>query len=114
MNKDWKKKIWKYATSVFVVILFLNPEFAELALFIDAIGLETFFMLIEVQILLIFSIFHEKAKRIIVYLKNLMAPTISWQDFKQESKTIFLLAPGPAVLMHVLVLSFIIDSVIKL
>ena len=38
-----KNKIWKYATAAIVILIMLNPEFAELALFIDAIGLEMFF-----------------------------------------------------------------------
>ena len=48
-----KNKIWKYATAAIVILIMLNPEFAELALFIDAIGLEMFFMLIEVQFIAI-------------------------------------------------------------
>jgi hypothetical protein len=46
---NWKKKLWKYATGIVVVLLVLNPEMLGLALFIDAFGLEMLVILIEIQ-----------------------------------------------------------------
>ncbi|MCU7941511.1 MAG: hypothetical protein KZQ87_02430 [Candidatus Thiodiazotropha sp. (ex Cardiolucina cf. quadrata)] len=49
-----RSKAWKYATTIVVVFIIFNPEMIELALFIDAIGLELFLMLFEMQ-MLVFS-----------------------------------------------------------
>ncbi|MGA7437096.1 MAG: hypothetical protein WBW32_03080 [Luteibacter sp.] len=47
-----KKKIWKYLTLVVVTVLLfsLMPEVRIFGFFIDAIGLDTFLMLIEAQL----------------------------------------------------------------
>jgi len=38
----WKSKLWKYATAFIVVLIILNPEIIELALFVDAVGRKCF------------------------------------------------------------------------
>ena len=45
-----KKWMWEIATISVVCILLLNPELVSLALFVDAVGLDIFLLLIEVQI----------------------------------------------------------------
>lgn len=50
---DIKKWTWKIATILVMGVLLLNPELMSLALFIDAIGLDLFILLVEVQIVAI-------------------------------------------------------------
>lgn len=45
-----KKWMWEIATISVVCVLLLNPELVSLALFVDAVGLDIFLLLIEVQI----------------------------------------------------------------
>jgi hypothetical protein len=45
-----KKWMWKIATILVMGVLILNPEFVALALFVDAVGLDLFLLLFEVQI----------------------------------------------------------------
>jgi len=49
----WKNNTWRYATAFVVTLILLNPEMADLALFIDAAGLDLILLLLEVQILAI-------------------------------------------------------------
>ncbi|MBT3203357.1 MAG: hypothetical protein HOM14_06035 [Gammaproteobacteria bacterium] len=49
MKKKWKNNYWKLATFVVVISLILNPELVSLGLFIDALGLDIFLLLLEVQ-----------------------------------------------------------------
>ncbi|MCK5902721.1 MAG: hypothetical protein KAG28_06180 [Cocleimonas sp.] len=55
---------------IFLFIIF-NPEVTELALFIDAVGLEIFFMLVEVQIIVAFGLLQAKLSLSFVYVKKL-------------------------------------------
>jgi hypothetical protein len=48
--KIFKKWTWKVATIVGVWFLLANPELWPLAFFVDAVGLELFLVLIQVQI----------------------------------------------------------------
>ena len=111
MNKNWKITAWKYATAIVVAIIIFNPEVAEIALFIDAVGLEMFFMLIEVQIILTIGIFYEKFKLTINYFKRL---TLSAIYFREEPKTIILLVPSQSTLMQLLVVSFFVSLLFKI
>ena len=112
-----KDKIWKYATAAIVILIMLNPEFAELALFIDAIGLEMFFMLIEFQfIAIIAALLNTKIKPIYnylaaLYLKN--SPVGSWGLIKNEPALILSSIPGPAFVMNLLVISVICSSILN-
>lgn len=111
-----KDKAWKIATAMIVAIIILNPEVAELALFIDAVGLEMFFILIEVQILLTLGIFYDKIKSGYFYLKSLYQHSklnISWQNVKTDPSGLFLLAPSQATLMTLIVFSAAIDMLNK-
>ena len=105
---NWKNKIWKYLTAFVVLLIILNPELAQLALFIDAIGLEMFLMLLEVQFLAILGMFfNSKIKPIFSYLTNLYSRhflTFSWKNIKEHPENIMLAVPSPAVLMNTLVI----------
>jgi len=112
-----KNKIWKYATAAIVILIMLNPEFAELALFIDAIGLEMFFMLIEVQFIAITgALLNTKIKPIYNYLAALYLrnyPAGSWSLIKSEPALIFLSTPGPVFVMNLLVISVICATILN-
>lgn len=98
---NWKNKFWKYATTIVIIFIVLNPEMIELALFIDAIGLEMFLMLLEIQALTILSAYFniKKIKNTFNQIKYLFLPA-----------NIILIMPTAATLMVMLVLSaFIIN-----
>ncbi|HIO91694.1 MAG TPA: hypothetical protein EYG68_02485 [Leucothrix mucor] len=113
---NWKDKAWKIATAIIVAIIILNPEVAELALFIDAVGLEMFLMLIEVQILLTLGVFYDKIKSGYRYLKKSYLNSqlnMSWQNFKADPQSLLLLVPSQATLMSLLIFSAMIDILYK-
>ncbi|MBT2988356.1 MAG: hypothetical protein AB2531_03345 [Candidatus Thiodiazotropha sp.] len=105
----FKEKVWKYATVIVVLLVLLNPEMAELALFIDAVGLEMFLMLLEVQIVVMFSLFFNTTiKSAYIYVKNLflkLLPILSWESIKENPGNLILVVPSPAILMNVMVVS---------
>lgn len=80
-----------------------------LALFIDAVGLEVFLMLLEIQLVaMLGGLLNSKVKPLFVYLKYLGAQNgllFSWGMIKKEPEYLKLLVPGQAVLMVMLVLS---------
>jgi hypothetical protein len=106
MNK--RHIAWKYATLFVVALIVLNPEIAELALFIDAIGLEMFLVLLEVQLVTIFSVlFRNKIKSFIVLVRRCFLPCLSlfsWRGTLQNPESLLLVSPSPAVIMQLLVL----------
>lgn len=63
-----KKWFWKILTLVFISFLVINPELMALAVFIDAIGLEMFLMLLEVQLIAVFGYYFN------TWLKPLFLP----------------------------------------
>ena len=104
-----KNKAWKYATAITVVLIILNPEMVNLALFIDAVGLEMFLMLLEVQVLAILGAFlTTKIKPILAYIKNFQVYHFlgfSWRKIRKEPESLMFVAPSQATLMHFLVFS---------
>ncbi|WP_223294738.1 hypothetical protein [Shewanella loihica] len=52
-----KKWMWKLFTLVFIGFLLVNSELVGLAMFIDAIGLDLFLMLLEVQLIAVFGFY---------------------------------------------------------
>lgn len=108
MNVKWKNKIWKYVTVLVVLLIIFNPETIELALFIDAVGLEMFLMLLEIQVIAILGMFlNTKIKPIFTYIKYFYARhslMFSWKYIKEEPESIMLMAPSPATLMAMLVI----------
>jgi hypothetical protein len=54
-NPLWRKRFWAVLTVVVVAFLATNPEFRLLVPVLDAIGLDVFVLLIEVQFLALLS-----------------------------------------------------------
>lgn len=104
-----RDKIWKYATAFVVVLIILNPEMIELALFVDAIGLDMFLMLFEIQILAILGAWLNTRNRLILtYIQHFIEDHlfgISWKSVKEEPACLAFAAPTQATLMHLLVFS---------
>ncbi|MCU7853741.1 MAG: hypothetical protein KZQ80_16170 [Candidatus Thiodiazotropha sp. (ex Monitilora ramsayi)] len=106
---NWKDRIWKYATVVVVVLIILNPELVELALFIDAVGLEIFLMLLEIQVVMLVSMFFDKVIRpILSFLQHIWKKHylgFSWNNLVGGPERLILAGQGQAILMHLLVCS---------
>ena len=65
---DW---FWKVLTLIIIGLLMLNPEFIIMSSFIDAIGLEMFSLLIEVQIISVVGFyFHNWIKPVLMPFYN--------------------------------------------
>jgi len=112
-----KNKIWRYATVFVVIFLILNPEMAELSVFINAIGLDIFILLLQVQILTISGmLFPTKIKQFYSYLKYQLTNNIlgySFTNIKNEPKIGLLIIPSQAAVMHMLVLSALLGTIIN-
>jgi hypothetical protein len=115
MKMKLKDKVWNYATVIVLLLVMLNPEMAELACFIDAVGLEIFLMLLEVQVVVIFSVFfNSKIKPAYIYVKNIslrFLPIISWNNIKEKPESIMLAVPSPAILMNFLVILTLLGTI---
>ncbi len=104
---NWKNKIWKYVTACVVLLIVLNPEMAQLSFFIDAVGLEVFLMLLEVQFLAFLSMFFGAAiKPILSYIISSYSqrlPLFSWEAIRELPRYFILALPAPVILMNMLV-----------
>ena len=113
-----KNKLWKIATAFVVLFFILNPEMAELALFINTIGLELFIMLLEAQLLVFFAGFYSKnIQQNLSSLKNLCIDTCKpyfLTNIKNSPSTILAVIPSAATLMNLLVFSAISPFAISL
>ena len=90
---QFNRKFWALASSFIVLFLYLNPEWLHMAVFIDAIGLDLFLLLVEVQIAVLAQqlYFH--------YLKPMagrMAGACSWAKCHMKMA---LAVSAPAILM---------------
>jgi len=114
---NMKNKFWKYLTVFFVVLVMLNPEMIQLAFFIDAIGLEMFLMLIEVQLLSVLTmLFNTKIKPVYTYFMKLYALYFmenSEKSLKEIPTSLIISISAPAVLMQMLVFITAFDIVIN-
>ena|SRR3990167_4297653 len=54
-NPLWRKRFWTFLTVLVVAFLATNPEFRLLVPVLDAIGLDVFILLVEVQLLAFLS-----------------------------------------------------------
>ncbi len=109
MKHSWKKQAWKYATAFIVALIILNPEMAGLALFIDAVGLEMFLMLIEVQIFVVLGMLIAKFKPIFSYLKNKYERNYEMFSWQNIAESLLLRVPSQATVMSLLVVSAFIQ-----
>jgi hypothetical protein len=113
----WKNKLFRYALSVFVVLLFLNPETVQFAIFLDAVGLDIFLMLLEVQILAIlgtvlFNYIDPIRSYFFVIYRRITQR--SGSRFQEQPQVLLLFVPCQATVMHMLVFSAVIASVINM
>ncbi|MCG7871686.1 MAG: hypothetical protein N0C88_12835 [Candidatus Thiodiazotropha lotti] len=98
-----KPTIWKVLTLFVVVFLILNPETVGLAVFIDAVGLEIFMLMIELQIAALFGFFFH----------NSIKPALSdIRRFRLSSQFFHASSFAPAAMMHLLVFSSSLPLVI--
>jgi len=58
-----RKQLWKWATFAAVIVIAANPEMIGMALFIDAVGLELFILLLQVQLIAYLGMIFPKAVR---------------------------------------------------
>ena len=90
-----------------MLLIILNPEMAQLALYIDVVGLEIFLMLLEVQLLALLGMFfNTKIKPIFSYIINLYSKyglSFSWKTIKEKPENLMLVVPSTTSLMHMLV-----------
>ena len=104
---SWKDKSWKYATALVVLLLLLNPEAIGMAFFIDAVGLEVFLLLLEMQLLLILgSLFTNRLKPLFDYSKKAclaLLPLASFKVVSSDPGKLLLIVPGPSMLMNIFV-----------
>lgn len=114
---SWKRKYWAYITAIIVVFIALNPEMMQLALFVDAVGLDLFLLLLEVQLLAVVGAFFNKHIRpMLKYVINAgwtYCLGVSWTTVKEKPEVLFLVMPGQAALMHLLVFSAAISIAVN-
>lgn len=97
-----KTIFWKFLTAIVVTLLILNPEFFEFAIFINAIGLDLFILLLQVQVLATVNIFYGDIAKPIL------------QSFNAGSRHLFLRFQPAVVFMQLLVLSVMFASGYKM
>ena len=111
---NFKDKVWKYATAIVVILIVFNPEMIELALFIDAVGLEMFLMLIEIQLLAMMgALLNNKIKPAITRMKSFLCKYLLAEQLKKISEgaeSLFLTVPSEAMLMYLIVVSAVIGG----
>jgi len=104
-----RDKIIKLMTAVIVIVLLLNPETMQMALFIDAVGLDILFLLFEVQLLAIgIAVYHRTLKPFIGFFAQLLP----WRrllsacyPIKAHAKACIVMSlPSETTLMHALVI----------
>jgi len=99
-----KDKAWNYLTAIVVLLILLNPEMWTLALFIDAVGLEVFMMLLQIQVLAIFFSFVRLGiKPILNVVRRLR--TSKMGAFVCNNRYRLLAITNQATIMHLLVFS---------
>ncbi|MCG7945957.1 MAG: hypothetical protein N0C84_06380 [Candidatus Thiodiazotropha taylori] len=91
-----KPAIWKFLTLFVFALLILNPETVGLALFVDAVGLDIFVLMVELQIVALFGVFfYNKIKPAFSYIRRI----------RLSSRFFYSSSLAPATVMHLLVLS---------
>lgn len=113
----WKRKYWAYITAIIVVFIAFNPEMMQLALFVDAVGLELFLLLLEVQLLVVAGAFFNKYVRpTLTCLVNAgwnYFLGVPWATVKEKPEVLFLVVPSQAALMQLLVFSAAINIAVN-
>lgn len=97
--------MWQVTTTIIVLLFLLNPELAQVGLFIDAVGLELFMMMLEVQLLAVIAIFLSSSIKPLIQIYRRLTEVMSSSHFRYTPMLAVLLLPSPAILMHSLVIS---------
>ncbi|MET0067084.1 MAG: hypothetical protein ABW076_12135 [Candidatus Thiodiazotropha sp.] len=104
-----RNRAWRYATVAVVILILVNPETIELAVFIDAIGLELFLILIEVQVVTMLGAFLSNRFKPAVYgVVHFIRGTIlpgSLKKIREGAECLIVSGSTEAALMHLLVVS---------
>jgi hypothetical protein len=110
---NWKNHLWRCGTAFVVVLIILNLEMVYLAIFVDAIGLEMFVMLLEIQVIAIFGLLLNAAQKPILAAKSylLIARFITRMFGKMESY--LMVVTGQAALMHLIVTFSVFEMAIN-
>lgn len=99
------------------MLIILNPEMVQVAFFIDAIGMEMFIMLVEIQLLAVLSEFYNaRIKPLFDYIKYLysrFSPPLTWKNFIGTPGSLTFVAHSPAMLMYLLVFSAVIGMTLN-
>lgn len=113
---NMRSKIWKFATTIMVFLIMLNPEMINFALFIDAIGLEIFFLLVEAQaVIILAALSGVRIRPVLDYIKSGISYHLvfSWKNVSQTSGRLMLVLPDQATIMHMLVFSAAIGAALN-
>jgi hypothetical protein len=111
-----KDRLWRNASVIAIMFVLLNPEMIELALFLDAVGLEIFLMLLGIQISVIFGLLFGKIEVTMSNLKYFilnLQPRVSWESIKEAPERLLLAVPDQSTLLHILVFSAVLDLLLK-
>jgi hypothetical protein len=91
----------------------MNPELASLGLFIDAVGLDLFIILVQLQILALLSGYCQTMLRRVSgwlnYLSN-CNQLLAISGLRKEFFILFFTPSAPAVIMQVMVISVISNA----
>lgn len=112
---NWKNRTWLYATGLVVALIVLIPEMTHLALFIDAVGLEMFMLMLELQLVAIFvALLSFIGRPALLIIKRSMVRQLLERNLKtvfSNKEYLVMAAPGPAMVMHALVFLAAIEIV---
>jgi hypothetical protein len=97
-------RFWKYATTIVVILILLNPEAAGLALVVNAIGLDMFLILLGTQVLAVSNILPRYRFRSFFSRVG---------HFCMNPGALVLAVPGQATLMHLLVFTAATDMAVR-
>ena len=112
---ELKSKAWKIGAAVTVSIFALDPELIGLALIIDAMGLDLFLLLLEIQTVTLISVYlNSSLKRVFNKAKVTLQPLYSVLNSRRLTKHSnhhILATPGEMTLMHGLAISAFVGIV---
>lgn len=105
----------KAVAALLVIALLLNPETIQLAVFIDAIGVEMFILSMEVQLLALTVAFYQHTvKPIFDFILGFSANPFylpSWQQIKTNPELLGFAFPPGAIMMFALFCGVVFYSV---
>lgn len=100
--RDW---FWKILTFIIIALLMLNPEFVVMSGFIDAIGLEMFSLLIEVQVITVAGYYFQN------WIKPVLMP---FYKYFQKIDPYFFIPTKPVIREFPLILCHVIPGFVVL